>query len=89
MQGHWAPGQGPRRLSGIRCGIREGGSVAWDRFALWRGAVYWYNKGVDLHRSGDYKKAIQCFDRALEKDPEDADAWYNKGVALYDLDRYG
>ncbi|NLE27081.1 MAG: tetratricopeptide repeat protein [Clostridiaceae bacterium] len=63
--------------------------MAWDRFALWRGAVYWYNKGVDLHRSGDYKKAIQCFDRALEKDPEDADAWYNKGVALYDLDRYG
>ena len=36
-----------------------------------RGAVYWYNKGVDLHRLEDYEKAIQCFDRALEIDPED------------------
>jgi len=45
--------------------------VARGKFALWRGARYWYNKGVDLHRLEDYEKAIQCFDRALEIDPED------------------
>ena len=53
-----------------------------------RGAVYWYNKGVDLHRSGDYEKAIQCYDRALEIDPGYTNAWNNKGLALRKLDRY-
>lgn len=32
-------------------------------------AVNWYNKGIGLHRSGDYKKAIRCYDRTLEIDP--------------------
>ena len=34
-----------------------------------RDATDWYNKEIDLHRSGDYEKTIQCYDRTLEIDP--------------------
>jgi tetratricopeptide (TPR) repeat protein len=30
-----------------------------------------------------YDEAIQCFNKAIEIEPDNADAWYNKGVALY------
>ena len=51
-------------------------------------AVDWHNEGIDLHRSGNYEKAVQCYDRALEIDPKGADVWNNKGVALDALGRY-
>ncbi|MEW6095289.1 MAG: tetratricopeptide repeat protein [bacterium] len=35
-----------------------------------------------------YTKAIFCFDKAIELDPEFAYAWNNKGVALYYLGKY-
>ena len=51
-------------------------------------AVDWHNEGIDLHRSGNYEKAVQCYDRALEIDPKGADVWNNKGVALKNLGHY-
>jgi Flp pilus assembly protein TadD len=36
---------------------------------------------------GDYVNAIQCFDEVIRLDPEDADAWYYKGVTLELLGR--
>jgi tetratricopeptide (TPR) repeat protein len=34
---------------------------------------------------GRYEKAIAAYDRALMIDPEDADAWYNKGETLFKM----
>ena len=53
-----------------------------------RDVVNWYNKGIGLHRSGDYKKAIRCFDRALELNPEYAGVWNGKGAAPAGLRRH-
>ena len=36
---------------------------------------------------GMYEKAIAAYDRALMIDPEDADAWYNKGETLFKMGR--
>ena len=55
---------------------------------LQRDALDWYSKGVVLHRSGDYEKAIQCYDHALEIDPKNAYAWNVKGIALDSFGRY-
>jgi tetratricopeptide (TPR) repeat protein len=45
-----------------------------------------YNKGVALARDlGKYEEAIQCFDKAIELDPNYAIAWSNKGNALDEL----
>lgn len=35
--------------------------------------------GVELGKGGHYREALLFFDRALELDPKDAPAWYNKG----------
>ncbi|RMF28848.1 MAG: tetratricopeptide repeat protein, partial [Candidatus Nitrosothermus koennekii] len=35
-----------------------------------------------------YKEALEAFDKAIAIDPNFADAWNNKGVALAKLKRY-
>ena len=37
---------------------------------------------------GRYEEAIECFDRALEINPNFAEAWNNKGNVLDELGRY-
>ena len=40
-------------------------------------------KEGDLHDSeGRYEKAITAYDKALQIDPDDADALFNKGITL-------
>ncbi len=42
----------------------------------------------DLRDSqGRFESAIAAYDRALMIDPEDADAWYNKGETLFKMGR--
>ncbi|MFA7072923.1 MAG: tetratricopeptide repeat protein, partial [Methanoculleus sp.] len=41
-----------------------------------------------LNDLGRYDEAFQCYDHALEIDPEYAGAWNNKGIALTKLSRY-
>lgn len=43
------------------------------------------NKWVSLANLGNPQEAIACYDRALKINPRNAEAWYNKGYALYDL----
>ena len=47
----------------------------------------WFNKGVDFFYNSDYKTALDCFDKAIELDPENAYAWNGKGNVLFFLNR--
>jgi len=48
----------------------------------------WNNKGVSLNNLGRYAEAINCCDKALEINPQDADALVNKGFSLERLGRF-
>ncbi len=48
----------------------------------------WRNKGGALYSLGKYDAAIECYDKAIEIDPNDADVWNNKGLALNSLGKY-
>jgi len=37
---------------------------------------------------GKYGEAIECYDKALEIDPDEAGVWYNTGIILILLGRY-
>jgi tetratricopeptide (TPR) repeat protein len=43
-------------------------------------AADWYNKGVNLYGEGLWDEAISSFDKALEINPQLAEAWYYKGT---------
>jgi tetratricopeptide (TPR) repeat protein len=45
-------------------------------------------KGNGYYYKNEHNKAIQCYDKAIEIDPNYADAWYNKGVTLYRLGKH-
>jgi tetratricopeptide (TPR) repeat protein len=44
--------------------------------------------GIELGNSGCYEEAIKMFDKELEINPQDDDAWYAKGLALFYLEQY-
>jgi tetratricopeptide (TPR) repeat protein len=41
----------------------------------------WINRGAALGNLGEYKEAVNSFDKAIELKPEAALAWYNKACA--------
>jgi tetratricopeptide (TPR) repeat protein len=43
------------------------------------------NKGLSLYYLGNNDEAIECYDKALEINPQNADAYYKKGLSLYYL----
>jgi tetratricopeptide (TPR) repeat protein len=47
-----------------------------------------FTKGNELHNLGKYSEAIECYDKALEINPNLAGVWREKGVALHKLGRY-
>ncbi len=64
-----------------------------------KGAASWFQKGLDAlamahtadyqseYRS-DHEDAVAAFDRAVNLDPDHAEAWFLKGVALATLERH-
>jgi tetratricopeptide (TPR) repeat protein len=48
----------------------------------------WHHKGYDFSNLGEYKKAIECYNRAIELDCNNIYAWNGKGLALYFLGEY-
>ena len=46
------------------------------------------NRGNDLFYKDDYESALKAYDKAIELEPDDAYAWYNKGTALGELGWY-
>jgi len=49
----------------------------------------WFNRGVALEKMGRSEQAVECFDKALEKNPNDSWAWFNKGVSLHRMGLLG
>jgi len=50
-----------------------------------KSAKSWVNKGLAQAAKGEYEEALDSFDKALEMDPNLAEALYNKGCGLYCL----
>ena len=50
-------------------------------------ASAWISKGDSLNLQDKYDEAILAYDRAIELDPQNVDAWYDKGLALSALGR--
>ncbi len=49
-------------------------------------AKKWLRKGYSFERKEEYKNAIESYDKALEINPDYADAWGAKGWSLYEMD---
>lgn len=47
-----------------------------------------FEEGIVKMEEGEYQKAIEYFDRALDKNPEYTSAYNAKGVALYQQEKY-
>ena len=41
-------------------------------------ANYWYENGIELINDGSYDEAIRAYDKAIQIDPENSDAWLGK-----------
>ena len=50
--------------------------------------VAWNEKACNYIVSGDYERAIGCFDKAIELDPNSAATYSNRGIAYYYLNQY-
>jgi tetratricopeptide (TPR) repeat protein len=48
----------------------------------------WVKKGNIFDSKGQYKEAIASYDKALQIDPEDADAWFDKGETLKKMKKH-
>ena len=43
----------------------------------------WYSKGEAYYKEGNFKKALECYNEAIRLFPENVDAIYKKGMAIY------
>lgn len=50
---------------------------------LAQGEIEHYNNGVKAHNSGDYLKAIECYEKCLAINPKNKEAHTNIGTAYY------
>ncbi len=48
----------------------------------------YYNLGFAYYNSGQYSKAIECYDKVLELNPSHTIAHYDRGMAYYKKDLY-
>jgi tetratricopeptide (TPR) repeat protein len=52
-------------------------------------AGYWIKEGDVLQNQSKYDEAIQAYDKAIEIDPQNEEAWTKKGSAFFGSDRAG
>ena len=45
----------------------------------------WENKARCLDEQEQYLQAIDCYNRAIQVDPENSDLWYNKSISCMKL----
>ncbi|MDR1918248.1 MAG: tetratricopeptide repeat protein [Tannerellaceae bacterium] len=48
----------------------------------------WLDEGRALYNKGEYEDAMDCYDKAIALDPDDAFVWHYKGIALDCIERY-
>jgi len=53
-----------------------------------KAALAIYNQGKVYEDLQQWDQAFEAFDTVVELDPEDADAWVNRGMALAEVDRH-
>jgi tetratricopeptide (TPR) repeat protein len=46
------------------------------------------DQGLERLQAGDYEAALELFDKVLAQNPQEPNAWYQKGLALQKLGRY-
>ncbi|NVM31995.1 MAG: tetratricopeptide repeat protein, partial [Candidatus Helarchaeota archaeon] len=51
-------------------------------------AFKWVWDGLNAKKKGDYPKAIECFDKAIELEPKSAFGYYYLGMAYYEQNDY-
>jgi tetratricopeptide (TPR) repeat protein len=51
-------------------------------------AVLSVTQGNELFNEGHCQEAIECYDRAVDLDPYDYNAWYSRGIAYISLEKY-
>jgi len=51
-------------------------------------ATDWFDKGLNFHKSGNYKEAINAYTKAIELNPQGANAYGARGVAYDGLGNY-
>lgn len=49
---------------------------------------YWFEEGNKNYNNSDYKKAIECYNKALKLNPQSKEVWCNRGIALCRLGEY-
>jgi hypothetical protein len=48
----------------------------------------WMDKGDNLNKLGDFEKAVECYDKALNVDLFAVDAWNHKGNSFFKMRQY-
>ena len=48
----------------------------------------WFEKGEKAYKAGNFQEAVTNFTKAIQIDPNDAMAYYNRGVAYADQKQY-
>jgi len=43
--------------------------------------IYFDNTGIEFYKKGQYKKAVECYEQAIELNPSFADVYYNLALA--------
>jgi tetratricopeptide (TPR) repeat protein len=43
-------------------------------------SIYWFMRGLDLYNQERFNDSLQAYNRVLELDPNDFEAWNNKGI---------
>jgi tetratricopeptide (TPR) repeat protein len=51
-------------------------------------SIDWFMRGLDLYNQEKFDDSLQAYNRALELDPNDFEAWNNKGIDEGLLGRY-
>ena len=49
---------------------------------------FWFNRGYQQAKAGDWVDAIVCWEKALDIAPDSYSAWNNRGNALFNLGRF-
>ena len=50
--------------------------------------IHYFNQGVEKYEAGNYQGAIDDWSKAIEINPQNADAHYNRGSAMNNLGNY-